>query len=398
MLTRTRVAFAVPTLARGGANRGQGGPEGVLATLLNTIDHDRFEVTLLVDTVAGSNLLDDIDRRVAVVPIAEHRRAFEPRAARRYPVVRFARALRELEPDVVLSTLRANVTGALAKPLLPARTALVARVANNVSGTLETQRRGSSPVKHFVVERLHRRVVDRADLLVAQSAAMADDLVRRFGERVQPRIRQIANPVDVDALLHRAAPDPPRPVPAGSPRLVSVGRLHRQKGYDLLFPAFAEVLARWPDAHLQILGEGPDRAELEALARSLDIAHRVDLPGFVADPAPFVARSDLYVCSSRYEGFSNALAEALAVGTPCVAPDGPAAGGELVTDRNGILIPEAEPSALATAIDRALSTTFDRTAISDECRARFSPATIVGRYEEVLLEAVARCRSAEHVA
>lgn len=386
----TRVAFAIPALARGGEGEVQGGPEGVFLTLLNAIDHERFEVHLLVDDLATSNLLTELDDRVDVVPIAERRGRFTPRAARRYPALRLARAVRDVEPDVLLTTLRMNVTAALAKPLLPRRTALVCRVANNLTGTLTTQRRSSTGWKNRSVERLHRYVTQQADLLIAQSGAMADDLAARFGAELRARLVQIPNPVDVDALRRRAAVEPVGGPPLeGSPLIVSVGRLHHQKGYDLLLPAFAGVLENAPDARLRILGEGPDRAALEAQAAALGVAERVDLPGFVADPARQVARADLYVCSSRYEGFSNALAEALAVGTPCVAPDGPAAGGELVDARSGVLIDEAQPDALREAIERALSMSFDREAISRGCRDRFSPASVVRRYEDALERAAA---------
>jgi glycosyltransferase involved in cell wall biosynthesis len=177
---------------------------------------------------------------------------------------------------------------------------------------------------------------------------------------------------------------PPRP---GEPQLVTVGRLHRQKGYDLLLPAFADVLRARPDARLRILGEGPDRDALARQAAELGITDRVDLLGFIGDPAPHLAAADLYVCSSRYEGFSNALAEALAVGTPAVAPDGAAAGGDLLTAHNGVLIAEASPTALADGIGQALTTTFDREAIIGDCRTRFSRDAVVLRYQDVILEA-----------
>jgi glycosyltransferase involved in cell wall biosynthesis len=308
-------------------------------------------------------------------------------------VRRLARAVREVRADVVLSTLRWNVTCALAKPLFPRDTALVCRVANNLTGALTTLERSNPTLKQKAVERLHRRVLTAADLVIAQSTSMEADLADRYGDAISKKVWRIPNPVDVDSLLRRAsvAPHPaPRP---GSPQLVSVGRLHHQKGYDLLLPAFAELLQQSPDARLRILGEGPDRDQLEALVTALGIGERVDLLGFIGDPLPHVAAADLYVCSSRYEGFSNALAEALAVGTPAVAPAGPAAGGDLIDDVSGVLVEAATTAALSEGIAKALALPFDRTVISDSCRRRFSPGPVVERYQEALLAAGGRPRT-----
>jgi glycosyltransferase involved in cell wall biosynthesis len=386
-VTRTRVAFAIPSLTRGGAGEVQGGPEGVFTSLLQTIDTSRFDVHLIVDDRDESNLLSEVDDRVTVTAIAPTHRRVRLRAAERYPVLALARAVRTLQPDVVLATLRMNVTCALARPLFPKHVSLICRVANNLTGALETQRQTSTTVKQRAVERLHRVVLDRADLLIAQSTSMETDLTARFGPRLGAKIRRIPNPVDVEGLLRRAAVAPDPPPPPGSPQLISVGRLHRQKGYDLLLPALADIVRRQPDARLRILGEGPDRAALEAQIDALGLADHVELPGFLGDPAPHLAAADLYICSSRYEGFSNALAEALAVGTPAVAPDGAAAGGDLVTTANGVLVPIATTASLIDGIDRALATTFDRAAISRDCRERFSRDAVVLQYQDAILEA-----------
>src|SRR5205085_5185521 len=91
------------------------------------------------------------------------------------------------------------------------------------------------------------------------------------------------------------------------PHLVTAGKLEYQKGYDLLIPAFARVLRSHPDATLTILGEGADRETLGALASRLRVDHAVRFLGFQRNPFPYFMAADLFISSSRYEGFANVI-------------------------------------------------------------------------------------------
>lgn len=134
--------------------------------------------------------------------------------------------------------------------------------------------------------------------------------------------------------------------------VVTVGRLAEPKAYDVLLRAHA--LATQPH-DLVIVGDGPDRAALEGLAAELGISDTVHFTGFLSDPQPLIARADLFVLSSRYEGLGLVLVEALAHGTPVISTD--CAGPRYVLDhgRLGDLVPVEDAQLLATAIDRHLS-------------------------------------------
>lgn len=389
---RRRLLVAIPSLVRGGDSKMQGGPEGVILNLLNAFDRERFEVHLAVFDAATSNLIELIEAPLDVHSAAT--RPWERVPQGRYPALGVAGVVRRVDPDVLLTTLRMNASSALARPLLPRRTAFVPRLENNVSGALSSQKRVRSGPRVRATEWLFELVPERATLVITQSRSMADDLERRYEGRFREKTRTLPNPVAVDAIRQRAAQPVHDPFNAGRPHLVSVGRLHHQKGYDLLLPAFARLLDTHPSATLRILGEGPDREELEKQAATLGVADRVDLHGFVAEPLPYVAAADLYVCSSRYEGFSNALAEAAALGVPMVAPTGPAAGDEIVNDRNGRLVEHLSETDLVAALTDALATDFDRDRIVEECRQRFSVAAVARQYETVLDEAIARREAA----
>lgn len=371
---RTRVLFCIPQLERGG-------PDAVFFNLLGSLDRDRFEPILVVTDRTGG-YLDELPDDVEVV-------FTDPG---RYPVASLARIVRQRRPDVVLATLRMNTTAAAARLAFPSRTALICRVANNISGDLSQQRRASNQLKTRAIALSYRTMLLLADLIIAQSSSMRDDIERTYGRRVAAKVVSMPNPVDADRIGARAAVGlDPMPT-LGSPQLVSVGRLGYQKGYDLLLAAFARLRADLPGARLWLVGEGPDRQALEAQATDLGIRSAVDLVGFVDNPAPYVAAADLYICSSRYEGFSNALAEALAVGTPAVAPRGAGAGDEIVGTGDGILVDEASEPALLDAMARALAADppYDPDAIRAGVRRRFAPASVTRRYEDAIGDAVRR--------
>ena len=144
-----------------------------------------------------------------------------------------------------------------------------------------------------------------------------------------------------------AGATPARPdIPPAAPLIVALGRLHRNKAFDVLIRA----LPKLPAVHALIAGEGPERAALEALARAEGVADRLHLPGWRRDTAALLAAADLFVCPSRHEPLGNVVIEAFSAGRPVVASDidGPAA--LIAQDQTGIKVPPDDPGALADAI------------------------------------------------
>jgi glycosyltransferase involved in cell wall biosynthesis len=138
------------------------------------------------------------------------------------------------------------------------------------------------------------------------------------------------------------------------PVIVAAGRMVEQKDFATLIKAFAAV-ARQRDVRLVLLGDGPLRAALVALTKTLNVTDRIDMPGFKANPLPYLRAADLVVMSSCYEGFGMVLAEALACGTPAVSTDCPHGPAEILEHgRVGRLAPPQNPEALAQAIIETL--------------------------------------------
>ncbi|NJD06503.1 MAG: glycosyltransferase [Methylococcaceae bacterium] len=218
---------------------------------------------------------------------------------------------------------------------------------------------------------------------IAVSRAVRDDLCRLSG-LPESSIRVIHNPA---ALGLDPGPESAetRPQLWGGDcgrRILAVGSLKPVKDQATLLRAFA-LLPASLNARLTILGEGPLRPELEALVGQLGIAGRVALPGFVADPSPWFRSADLFVLSSRWEGFGNVLVEALQCGLPVVSTDCPGGPAEILDGgRYGELVRPQDPPALAAAMGAALQRSHER-AVSMVRARDFSVPTIAEQYLRV---------------
>jgi glycosyltransferase involved in cell wall biosynthesis len=358
-----KVLFAIPMLDKGG-------PDRVFFELLRRLDRTKYQPHVVTSQPEGhylSRLPGDVER---------HCLGAETSLATRYPVLPLARLVRQLRPAVVLATLRMCFTAGLAAPMFPRRTRLVTRPANHISSNHAELIR-AAPIKHRVSFTLNRFTLTRADHLICQGADIANDLTKL---RLGVAMTTIGNPIDIAEVDRLAAEDTQLP---GAPALLAVGRLSAQKGFDLLLPAFAQLRATAPGAHLTIVGTGPDAAALQQQAAALGLADHVTFRGFVSNPYPLMRAADLYVLSSRYEGFPNVALEALACGTPVVATSCPGVGELILPGVNGWLAPVEDVDGLARALIAATTAKLDPAAIRDSVHSRFDAGLIARRYEAV---------------
>ena len=221
----------------------------------------------------------------------------------------------------------------------------------------------------------------RADRFVALNRAVVDEL-REAG--VHPaRIIAIPNGVSVAREASRGyalhAP----------PRLVYVGRLHEQKGLDVLLRALTRLRST-PQPAVNLVGTGPFEDKLRALAQRLGVAGAVEFTGTTESVMSVLREADLFVLPSRAEGLSNALLEAMAAGLPVVASAIPGNRDVIDPGTNGLLFDSEDPEALADALQRLLADGGLRRRLGREARKtveeRFALETVAARYRELYAE------------
>ncbi|WP_459615717.1 glycosyltransferase family 4 protein [Bordetella sp. 2513F-2] len=296
--------------------------------------------------------------------------------------VRALRAvLREFQPDVVLAMMTtASVLAVLAARGLPCRV-IATEHAHPPSQALSG-----------LWQRLRRVTYPHAARVVALTGGTAAWIAQHVPGS---RLAVIPNAV------HWPLPDgEPRREPPQAPqrrRLLAVGRLHPDKGFGVLVDAYARLADEFADWDLIILGEGPERGALQARIDQAGLTERVRMPGRVGNVGDWYRSADLYVLSSRFEGLSNTLIEALASGLAAVSFDCDTGPREIVRDGvDGVLVrPVGDAGVLAQALAPMMRDDRRRAAMATrarEARERFSAARILAMWQELFDEVLAARR------
>lgn len=289
-------------------------------------------------------------------------------------VGRIARAIREYSPRILFSAgnqIHLFATAAWRRAEKPPQTKYFGRASNAVVGHSRGWRTAARLFERYQYGPMQK--------IVAVAEELRADIERHLGIPAK-RLRAIPNGVDLPDLSNVGPLPHPWLADGQPPLILGMGRLARQKDFPLLVEAFA-LLRRDRPARLAILGEGkPGAAEkLEAQARKLGVADDLILPGFVDDPTAWLARAPLFALSSRWEGSSNALLEALACGCAIVATDIPSGARSVLAGGHGIMVPHGDPQAMA----RAMAELLDNPPSRDEQRRqaeKFSSEVAMASY------------------
>lgn len=225
----------------------------------------------------------------------------------------------------------------------------------------------------------------RAAAIIAISEAVRRRLVDGGVDR--PRIHVIPDAVDIDAAATLAR----RAEPAAAPTIVCIAALQPVKGVDVLLDAAALLRTTHPDARWVVLGEGPERARLEARRAALGLESLVSLPGFVKTPEVVLAGATIAVQPSRVEALSSAVLQALALGVPVVASDVDGLP-EALARGGGILVPPESPVELAGVVGRLLDSAAERSRLGEQGRA----AAAYFSLDQLVERTAAVYRSIEH--
>ncbi len=372
-MTRPRkVVFVLFGMQGGGAQR-------VVTRILALLDRSRFTPSLVLFQKEGA-FLSHVAPDVPVLDCGRY-----GHGGRWLWLRNFVRFLRREDPDLIVSFLWfSNLVTIVARAAAGVRAGLVVSERLSVSGAREGAL--EDVARRIGIFLLYRA----ADRVTPNSLSTRDQLVQRY--RLPARkVVAIPNPLDIDSIVAKSAdPHALRVSGNGSPVVAAMGRLVPQKGFDTLVRSLP--LLRHP-CRLLVMGEGNSEGHLRALSATMGVGDRVDFPGFVPNPYPALSGASVFVLPSRFEGFPNALVEAMALGVPCVSTRCPTGPEEIISDGvDGLLVPVDDPVALAGAIDRLLGDAALRSRLgaAGRERARMLDAPRIVRRYEALFDEVAR--------
>lgn len=359
-----KILIALSSLYSGGAER-------VACTLAEAWTARGDEVIMLATFSGKGNCFYQLPERVRVVYLADRvvtqKRSLNNRLHR---LAAYRRLLREDMPDVIVSFL----PGVNVASVLACRGLGIPLIACERTDPV------AWPMALWK-KRLFGLVYRQADMVTVQTDSVAQRLPSVFPGLKSVRV--VPNPVPVPVQDY--VPNPgSRHAPGVRRRLVAMGRLCEEKQFDLLIDVFAGLALRRPEWDLVIYGEGPLKESLQAQIDGAGLAARVMLAGATNAPWPELVRSDIFVMTSRIEGFPNALLEAMALGLPCAVFDCRSGPREITREgSDALLIALNDREELGAALDRLMTDPVRRLTLGMQARA-----SVLARYS---LPAVMEC-------
>lgn len=313
-----KIIFVIPDMAGGGTER-------VVSLLANEYVHRGIEVTILL--FAGNRVEYPLNPKVEVVSVA-----FASRRNIAIIMKRVIRMRRFFLKNPQCRIFAFSTMGAFFS-------AIAAVGIPHYFLVSERNDPRRSPNKIWF-----RWAYGRADKVVFQTP----DVARFFSDRVVGKSVVIPNPIDSSI--------PERHIGKREKKIVSVGRLQDQKNHELLLKAFADIYKKYSDYQLHIYGVGPLENYLKDLIDKLNIEHAVIWKGFSAHVREEIVDAKMYILSSNYEGLSNSMMEAMAIGVPVIATDCPIGGAKMLIENevNGMLVPVGNIEKMAKAMERLI--------------------------------------------
>ncbi len=364
MMKRIRVAFVVPTLDKGGAER-------VLVNLINQFDRSAIEPVIFCLEKKGS-LLGNVADDVRIVDVRSPRLYFS--------IFRLRKEYKKHKPDLVVGWMgHINAYLAFCSPFFLRNVKLLCRESSIPSQF----------ISHYRFPGLFRylyKFYNRFSTIICQSVAMKDDLVQSF--KVKPeRIKVIHNPV----LTNQTGDELPETVQAflkqGDKILLFVGRFSKEKQVHLC----VEVMKFLPASYkLVLLGYGKEEHSLKKLISQNNLSKRVLIVTGVSRPASYYKMADCTLLTSAFEGFPNVLLEANAEGCPLVVYKTAGGAKEVVNEENGIYIEPVAVNDIQTFARSIIAVCeahgkYDRTLIKKITNEKYNIETITRQYEQLIL-------------
>lgn len=349
--------LVIPTIRQGG------GAARVFMALINNLDRSKYKISLVVNTLEKYNM-PDLPEDVDIFELGFTKS--------RYSIFVLCKIIYKHKPDIVLSTMgHFNLLIGLFKILLPNKTTFIARETNTVS--IKNKFQPYPKLFDFMYKVFYKKF----DCIIAQSNYMKDDLIKNY-KIPKEKIIVINNPIDtkfIDSKMSNVHKRKHNNVL----KLIAIGSISYQKGYDLLIRALALLKINF---HIEILGEGKLDNEMRGLIKKYSLSKKVDFTGYVNNPYEKLANANIMLLSSRYEGFPNSVLEANYCGVPVVAFNSPGGVSEIIKDGfNGFLVNNGDCEDFANKIVYASEFNFDSYSISKKTKEKYKVDSVIIDYE-----------------
>lgn len=317
---KIEILFVIPNLIGGGA-------EKVFTDLLKHMDRNKFKISLAIGMKKGK-FSNSVPTDVRIYELGT-----ESSVKGIFYLLRLVWSIR---PKIIFATLGSGFSAAMIRPFIPKETYIISRWESTMSAFLEETAK-TSKLKAFVYKIMNILIYNLSHKVMSISMSVTNDAVKTLGID-DKKIITVYNPIDYDEINQLANEKISQPL--HSPKLITVGSLKWAKGYDILLRSFALVLKEYPNASLSFVGDGYLSDELEEITQKLNIKNQVNFLGFQDNPYKYIKNADLFISSSRYEGFACVIVESLGIGTPVVATDCPSGNREIIIENfNGWLSP-----------------------------------------------------------
>jgi glycosyltransferase involved in cell wall biosynthesis len=374
-----------------------GGAERMAVRLIENLDPREFEVKIGLLRRSGE-YLSEVDPSEVLTPNWDQSEAlaFDDRGNQNIFKIKnlirgtlmapfgFSKILKAFEPDVMISFCKGTSIAVMGATWIYGRKKVkwIVREGNNTTAVIHDELK--NPILRKLLMWITHKCFSSADCLLSVS----EDLATRLGEEMKspPRmIQSIHNATDIEMVQKKAEESVFSPTTR--PYFIAAGRLHYQKAYDQMIRSYAASNAK--DSHdLILLGKGPDETKLKELISNLGLESKVHLLGWRENPWAYIAKSEAFLLSSRWEGVPNIMIEAMACGVPIISTDCDFGPRELITNgQEGFLLPVDDTDAMSAAMNELVSNSARRKEMAEASLLRvkdFCVEAIVENYADLI--------------
>lgn len=363
------ILFTITSLSSGGAER-------VTANLSNEWIKRGYEVTIV--TIASKK--DDfyeLNSKINRIGLNLDNNSANPLQAiiaNTKRIISIRKVLKKIKPDFVIGMM----------PVSAVLTIIASMGLKNRIIACERNYPPMSELNRFWAK-LRRITYPKAAVVTAQTSEIAKWIKDNIKVKV---VEVIPNPIVFPLPNNNPIIKPESIVAKEDLLLLAVGKLKKQKGLDLLISAFCALHEQFPEWKLVIIGDGKMKSSLENVINERKLVNKILLPGRVGNIADWYNRADIYVMSSRFEGFPNTLAEAMAHGCPVISYDCPTGPSDLIrNDINGVLVKQTGSiDALVSALTELMINENKRNQLSEkavEVRETYSLPKILTKWDTI---------------